>query len=463
MRPNSPAKSLDAPLAHKTDMVYKERVRGFLGKPTVFVLTLLLGVFCAHAQEAPARDVEGLVFKLVVFGPSDKIFIWWGHAALIVENTRWNFSRVFDWGIFSYPSDNFLWDFVHDRVRYRCRVGPLDLGEYLNEDRDIAVYVLDFDAEGKRAVLDYAENKVLPENCYYDYHEFRNNCSTGIRDLIDIGTHGKLRAEAGQSPGRLSLRQHVRRFSWHNPIADWFLDFLMGQNLDEPVTVWDEMFLPTEIARVAEGLRYADASGAERKLVVSAQILNTTKTRHPFLQAPLRQWPACLFLGIFAAALFARIGVLRGKFPRAGRILWGLGQGVFGLLLGGAGCVLFFAYFLMSNDYVQQNINILFMNPLLLAAFPLGVLAALGRPGAGGAAFAQRWLRVLWTYVCAAGGLSLLAGILPMFFQRNQALLALVLPPAFVLGYGPDALRAIRARLVRRIALLRPRLGRGDF
>jgi hypothetical protein len=420
-------------------------VRGF-SKRTVCVLALLAHAFCAYAQEgaAPRRDTDDLVFKLAVFGPSDKIFIWWGHAALIVENTRWNFSRVFDWGIFSYPSDNFLWDFVHNRVRYRCRAGPLDFGEYLNEDRDIAVYVLDFDAGGKRAALDYAENMVLPENCYYDYHEFRNNCSTGIRDLIDMGTHGKLKAATGQIPGRLSLRQHARRFSWHNPFADWLLDFLMGRNLDEPVSVWEEMFLPAEIARVVSDFRYIDASGTERKLLGSAQILNTTKTRHPYLQAPLRQWPACLALGMLAAVFFARVETLRKRFPRAGRILWGVSQSVSGLFLGAAGCVLFFAYFLMSNDYVQQNINILFVNPLLLAAFPLGVFAALGRPrrirlsggGAEGVFFPEKCLRILWTYIFIAGGAGLLLRISPAFFQQNQALVALILPPAFVLGYA---------------------------
>jgi hypothetical protein len=411
---------------------------------------LFVGAFgVCSGQITPARDVDDLVFKLAVFGPSDKIFIWWGHAALIVENTRWNYSRVFDWGIFSYPSDNFLWDFIHARVRYRCRAGAMDLSEYFNEDRDITIYVLDFDAEGKQAVLDYAENKVLPENCYYDYHEFRNNCSTGIRDVIDIGTHGKLKAASEQTPGRLSLRQHARRFSWHNPFADWILDFLMGQNLDEPVSVWEEMFLPAEIARTAGGFSYTDASGEERKLIRSVEVLNTTKTRHPFLQAPLRQWPACLMLGLFAAFLFTRITALRKKFPRAGRILWGISQSVTGLLFGAAGCVLFFGYFLMDNDYIQKNINILFINPLLLAAVPLGVLAALGRPrrrepfSATGDCFAEKWLRILWTYICIAAGISLIAGILPVFSQQNQGALALILPVAFVSGYAQHAVRII--------------------
>jgi hypothetical protein len=412
-----------------------------------FVFMLFLGVSRVYAQDSSPADTDNLVFKVVIFGPSDKIFIWWGHAALIVENTRWNYSRVFDWGIFSYPSDNFLWDFVHDRVRYRCRAGPMDLSEYYNEDRDIAVYTLDLEPEGKQAILTYAENKVLPENCYYDYHEFRNNCSTGIRDVIDMGTLGQLKAVTEKTPGRFSLRQHVRRFSWHNPVADWVLDLLLGQTHDRAVNVWDEMFLPAEIARVISGFSYTGASGTERKLVSSAQILNSTKTRHPFLNVPLPQWLGSLTLGALAAAALSYIKTLRRKYPLPGRIAWGISQSAAGLLFGAAGCVLFFARFFLNNDYVRQNINLLFVNPLLLAALPLGILVAQDRlrriqP--------ERCLRILWTYVFIAGGASTLVKALPFFYQQNLSVAALVLPVAFVSGYGPEIFR----RLARRTLLL---------
>jgi hypothetical protein len=390
-----------------------------------------------------AQNYEDTTFKLAVFGPSDKVFVWWGHAALIVENTRWNYSRIFDWGIFSYPSDNFLWDFVHDRVRYRCRVGPYDLKEYFDEDRDIVLYTLDLDAAGKEAILAYAENKVLPENCYYDYHEFRNNCSTGIRDIIDMGTGGKLKAWANAAAGRFSLREQARRFTWHNFFADWLLDFLIGQSLDGPVTAWDEMFLPAEIARNAGGFRFIDQSGAERKLISSAQILNSTKSRHPILQAPLNLFLSSLAAGVFASGFFAFIAAARRKFPRGGRLAWGISQSLLGLVLGAAGCVLFFGRFFLNNDYIRQNYNLLFINPLLLAAVPLGVMAA-RKPKAGlEPSPAERWLRVLWTYVFIACALTVLMKALPAFYQRNQSAQALVLPIAFVLSRAPEFSRGL--------------------
>ena len=405
-------------------------------KKGVSVLLLFLCALSLGAQQ----NYDDISLKIAVFGPSDKVFIWWGHAALIVENTRWKYSRIFDWGIFSYPSENFLWDFVRDQVRYRCRAGSYDLSEYVDDDRDIYVYTLDLDAAGKEAVLNYAENAVLPENCYYDYHEFRNNCSTGVRDVIDIATGGKLKSWAASEPGRFSFRQQARRFTWHNPAADWFLDFLMGQNLDGPLTVWDEMFLPAEIARVITDFRLTGPSGEERKLVSSIEILNQTKTRNPIVQEPFDRTLPSLVLGCLLAGLFVYLDAARKKFPRAGSIAWGTAMSLLGLVLGAGGSVLFFGRFFLNNDYIRQNYNLLFINPLLLAAFPLGIITAMRKPLFLGdsPSRAESFLRLLWTYVFIACALTVVMKALPLFSQQNQAVQAFILPVAWVLGYTPQ-------------------------
>jgi hypothetical protein len=397
-----------------------------------FSVVLFLCVSGVYGQSGfTARPVDDLLFKVAVYGPSDEIYIWWGHAALIVENTKWGYSRVFDWGIFSYPSDNFLEDFLKNQVRYQCAVETLNIGMYIEEDRDIAIYTLDLDAEKKEIILAYAENNVLPENCYYDYHEFRDNCATRIRDIIDMGTGGQLKETFAATPGRLSRRQHIRRFTWFRPFSDWFLDFLMGQDLDEPVTVWEEMFLPVEIGRAITDFRYRDSAGRERKLVRSVELFNSTKNRPPILNTPLRRWPGDLTLSMLAAVVCLGLDALRKRRPLIGRILWGTVNSIAGLSGGAAGCVLVYGFFFMNNDYIQQNINILFMNPLLLAAVPLGICTAANkatriRP--------ERNLRLLWTGVFIAGFLTLLIKVLPPFFQQNQPTLALVMPVAFVLS-----------------------------
>jgi hypothetical protein len=402
---------------------------------------LITVVFCliggnGYGQNA-AHRTDDLLFKVAVFGPSDDIFIWWGHAALIVENTRWQYARVFDWGIFSYPGDNFLNDFLHGRIRYKSDVGTLDFDEYIEEDRDILIYTLDLDRDAKTVILEYAENNVLPENCYYDYHEFRDNCATRIRDIVDMGTNGQFRKlytdsqNTERARGRYTRRQHIRRFSWSHPFADWVLDFIMGRDLDQPLSAWEEMFLPVELGRNIVDFSYIDSSGTERKLVSGVELRNATKNRPPVLQKPPQPWPVHLLLSAVTAVLLAFIKILRERMPRTGRIAWGLSQSLLGLVFGSAGCVLAFGWFAMDNDYIQQNINILFINPLLLAALPLGILTALGRPKS------ERCLYILWTAVSIAGFFALALNALSSLRQQNQSALAVILPIALVLSLIP--------------------------
>jgi len=402
----------------------------------LFILILIFVLGNIYAQDNDEWYPEdNLLFKIMIIGPSDEIFIWWGHAALIVENTQWNFSRVYNWGIFTYPSDSFLKDFISEKVRYKCTRDLLDLESYINEDRDITVYTLNLDRNAKRTIMAYADNNILPENCYYDYHEFRENCATRIRDIIDMGTGGRLKAAFDNVPGRFSIRQHVRRYTWFRPFSDWFLSFMMGQNFDEKITVWDEMFLPVEIARNIADFTYADDSGVERKLVSSAQLVNASKERPPVLNKPLTTWPFALAAGLIAAALLFFIKKLGKVYPRSARILLGLSQSLMGILFGGSGCVLVFGVFFMSNDYFRQNLNLLFVNPLLLVITPLGVLAALDKPFRINP---ERCLRVIWTCVFIAGGITVLLRALPFFFQQNQSVQGIILPVAFALSCIPE-------------------------
>jgi hypothetical protein len=92
--------------------------------------------------------------------------------------------------------------------------------------------------------------------------------------------------------------------------------------------------------------------------------------------------------------------------------------------------------FFSDHDYTYQNSNILFANPLVLAAIPFGILFAFSKKEARARVSAQA-LRIVWTYVFLTALLAVVIKISPAFYQDNWAQLALIIPVSLALSRVP--------------------------
>jgi hypothetical protein len=414
-------------------------------KKIVFIVVLLgLGMALAAQSDEEEGRGEDLTLKIAVMGPGDELYYWWGHIALLIDDSRTGQIRFYDYGLFSFENEHFYTNFAFGRLLYSCGVSPADINiaGYVNTNRDVTLYTLDISPEKRAEVRDFAETNVLPENRNYYYHHFKDNCSTRIRDIIDLAVDGQFSEQFGRAPGRFTLRQHVRRHTWFSPFSDWILNFLMGQNIDTPITVWEEMFLPAEVGKRIDDFSYIDPEGVTRKLVSGVETVYRAVGRPQVLDFPRRQWPRELVFSLAVSVLIAFFFFLQAKNLRAGRILVGVSHSLAGLVFGIAGSILFFMTFFTNHDYTYHNANLFFANPLLLAAIPLGIRYALARDSGGRFAF-EALLRLLWLLTVLGIFVSMLIKLLPGFWQQNLTDQMLMLPIALVFAFEPSGLRKI--------------------
>jgi hypothetical protein len=407
----------------------------------VFLVVVVLVFYAAVRGGAQENFVAGrgeyLTLKVAVMGPGDELYFWWGHIALVVEDSLSGQAWFYDYGIFSFDTENFYLNFAMGRLLYRCGVSPAELNYrvYRMTNRDITLYTLDLPPETREEVWRFAEINVLPENRNYYYHHFKDNCATRIRDILDLATAGQFREAFGEAPSPFTLRQQVRRHTWFSPFMDWFLNFLMGQDIDVPISAWQEMFLPQAVGDYIRDFRYTDVRGTGRKLVSDIEVINRAVNRPPVLERPRRQWIRELVLGLALALLLVLLRRFRHKSSPGG-VLWGLVQGFLGLFFGVCGTVLFFMTFFTDHDYTWHNINVLFVNPLWFVALVWGIRLARARD------FKLRektgaLLAWFWTAVFVLCFLTMPIKLLPFFYQQNQVTQALILPISFVLSYFP--------------------------
>ena len=410
-----------------------------IGKKVIVLLILtLLFLFprlplYSQNRASTGRFGDDIILKIAVIGPGDELYFWWGHIGLVVEDKISGDARFYDWGVFSFENENFFVNFAFGRLLYSCMASRAEsnYNSYINTNRDITLYTLDLPADKKEAILRLAETNMLPENRDYMYHHFRDNCATKIRDILDAALDGDLKAKFGDAPGRFTFREHVSRHTWFNPFFHWSLGFWMGQGIDRPITEWDDMFLPSEIALRISDYNYTWPDGRERPLVSSVEILNTSHKRPIVLDTPRSAWFGGLLISLLLSELVALFYLLYGR-KNGFRIFFGAFQSFLGLFFGIAGSMLFFMAIFTDHDYTYNNSNLFFVNPLFLAIVPVGLVFALSWDERK-ISCATSLLKGFWVITLLGGLLTMVIKLLPDFYQQNQLTQALIMPLAIVI------------------------------
>jgi hypothetical protein len=392
----------------------------------LLVCAAVLGPGLASAQPARApwglgeSRGEDLRISLITFGPGSAIYEWWGHAALAVEDTRLGEGRLYNFGMFEF--DKFA-EFALGRLEFYVAEDsvPLTLRMYARDDRDVTIQVLNLAPKARLAVAQRLSDNVLPQNRYYLYHHYFDNCATRLRDAIDFGVGGQLHAEE-KGPSPFTLREETRRFTRVSAPMSVLLDFMMNDSIDQPITRWQEAFLPDVLQREVAQATYVDAEGKTVPLVAQTIPFHVSQGREPLPQNPPHDWPWLLGLGLVLGAAALGFGQLAAAGKRAGRVLLGLESALLGLVVGLPGTILLVMWIVTNHDVTFHNENLFLANPLTLLAIPWGLSTAFG--GKKG----PLRLKKLWRLLAGLGVLLLVLKALPWFDQGNWNVLGLLLP-----------------------------------
>jgi hypothetical protein len=390
------------------------------------VALLLAAAVMVYARPLRAEEGDELAVSVLTFGPGDHPFSKFGHDGLLVEDKLRGTSLVYNYGTYSFRSAWLIPKFLLGKYQYWLSVSPFSavLASYAAENRSVVAQRLALTAPQTRALVAHLMWNAREENKYYVFDYYRDNCATRLRNLIDNATDGALHV-ATQTPASFTWRAHTERLAADDLFVYLGLDLAMGGFIDQPITFWEEMFLP---AKLEEGLRRTvvpidDASGSPRLggLVESETVLVAAR-RPPPRSSPPERTKDLLAAGSATAVLLVLLGWGAWRGPRALRVGWGLLIAALGLALGGLGCLFLFLWAFTNHEVAYRNENVLQCVPFALALVWLGAQAALGRSTA--AERAHRIARI--ALGCSAAGLAL--KVLPWFTQQNQHLIAFFLP-----------------------------------
>jgi hypothetical protein len=235
------------PLTDSRQTRYKRVCRLLL---SIAILAWSAGVFATEELEIPEISSRGAEAWLVTFGSGEIYWERFGHNAIWLREPAAGLDHTFNFGFFDFKEKNFILRFIRGRMLYfsAAQSAAREFEFYRQENRSIRVQKLNLTAAQYGNLRDYLLNEIKPENRDYHYDYYLNNCSTRIRDALDIALDGALSARTRTVPAVLNFRDHTRRLT-HTQF--WYylgLELALGFPVDRVITRCDEMFIPIVVA-----------------------------------------------------------------------------------------------------------------------------------------------------------------------------------------------------------------------
>src|SRR5690606_39035189 len=154
--------------------------------------------------------------------------------------------------------------------------------------------------EQKSALDTFVRWNALPENRRYTYDYFRDNCSTRVRDALDRVLDGRLSQVLRARAGPNTYRSEALRLTAADLPISTGIDIGLGAFASEPLTAWEEAFVPLRLRDHRREATVTAADGREVPLVLEERVLHESSRPADRAEPPARLAPS-LVAGILLA------------------------------------------------------------------------------------------------------------------------------------------------------------------
>jgi hypothetical protein len=372
---------------------------------------------------APSTEPgSNLTVYLLTFGWGDIVWERFGHNAIWINDRTRGTDITYNWGMFDFNQPNFVWRFVTGDTRYWMEPIPLKpmVEFYKQRNRSILAQELNLTPAQRIRLQQFVERNALPENKFYRYDYYRDNCSTRLRDAIDNSLGGQLQTATTTRMTSGTYRSHTQRLMTGDIPLYAGVTLALGHPADKPISVWEEMFLPVRMANDIRTVRIADSTGAQIPLVRSEMAIFTAG-RAPEPAEPPFYFPLFVGIGIvYAGLLLVLVRTAEGGSRIATALATFLAT-LWSLIAGVAGLALVFAWLFTKHYFMGRNENLMHLDPLSIALVVLIPLSIYGVRGVSKALRFAGFIALLSLFGFVLQGI-------PSFGQKNGEIIALALP-----------------------------------
>lgn len=334
-----------------------------------FIISLFFVASIATAQILPEESqmsledsrLDSVDISLVTCEPHQLIYALYGHTGIRIHDKISGEDVLANWGIFDQRKSFFALRFALGLTDYRMEIETWGsfIERYNYYHCGIREQLLNLSNKEKNQIIQAIFTNYLPENRYYRYNFFYDNCTTRARDIIVDNIDGKINYNSNPAV-KTSYREEIHQWNENHRWARWGNDFLLGIGSDRETTRAQQQFLPDTLrtdfnnAVVVENGKQRQLVSQERWVTPSQYDYKGKEGFSSFFEPKIL--PHIIFLLLIIVILLEK-KVLHRRLWQFDALL---------LLLSGIPSIVLLMMLFSQHPTVRLNFQILIFNPLAL-------------------------------------------------------------------------------------------------
>jgi hypothetical protein len=327
---------------------------------TLLLLFALLSFISSAQRLSPYATVS-----LLTIAPGDALYSTFGHSAIRIKDPVQALDIVYNYGAFEFRTKGFYLKFMRGTLPYKISVDYFqnEIYGWSYEKRLVSEQVLNLSREQKEETYNFLIKNELPENRFYSYKFFYDNCSSRLRDVFKTVCGDSL-TFSNNLHADSSYRQWIDVYARKNNKlwADFGMDLAIGQPSDHKTGASGAMFLPDNLRDAFDEAKIKRNGVWQplviRKLDLNPEVLNDVVVEKEAVTPNILFWSIFVLTG---ALTYFQLKNTSSNF---------LFDKILFSITGLVGWLIVFLWFFTNHGVTEYNLNIIWAYPLL---FPIAL------------------------------------------------------------------------------------------
>ncbi len=313
-------------------------------------------------QAKPVKLSENAKISVLTCSQGEELYSAFGHSAIRVNDPATKLDVVFNYGTFNFNTPNFYLKFANGKLNYMLSAADYKdfLPEYFRDSRNVTEQVLNLNLDDTQAIFDALVINYKPENRYYKYDFFFDNCATRIFDIVNDNIQGKITlSDSSAIFNGQSYRECMHYYLENSPWIETGLNIILGLPADNEPSVKQSTFLPVFLMHTLINASFKTDKN-EAKNVVKEEIPLLKFEGRKDIKTRWYTKPVILF------SLIVFVIITISLLDKNKSIFWRCFDGVLFLTVGIIGLLISYLWIVTDHSVTANNLNILWSFPTFI-------------------------------------------------------------------------------------------------